>query len=62
MSRPSKWDLLVWRKSSKSINGECVEIAQNGDAVAIRDSKNRRGAVLEVSRDAWRMFLASLKA
>ena len=46
-----------WRKSSYSGNGgECVEVGQAEDAVAVRDTKDRTGAVLRFTPDAWRMF------
>lgn len=50
---------LAWRKSSHSgpEGGDCVEVAGTADAVLVRDSKNRRGAVLPLSRDAWAAFL-----
>lgn len=42
----------AWRTStySGSNGGECVEVAARGGHVLIRDSKNRQGPVLRVSR------------
>jgi hypothetical protein len=53
-----------WRKSSYSGNGggNCVEVADDTGRVLVRDTKNRDGAVLSVSADAWRAFLAERKA
>ncbi|WP_434742448.1 DUF397 domain-containing protein [Micromonospora sp. SH-82] len=51
-------ELLVWRKSSASLNGDCVEVAPMSHGVAVRDSKNPDGAVLSFSRSNWRAFLA----
>jgi threonine dehydrogenase-like Zn-dependent dehydrogenase len=49
----------VWRKSTYSGgNGSCVEIADLGMAVAVRDSKDRGGAVLVFGVGAWRGFIA----
>ncbi len=46
-----------WRTSSFSGNGgECVEVGQVRDAVVVRDSKDRAGAVLRFTADAWRTF------
>jgi hypothetical protein len=53
---------LIWRKSSYSGNngGQCVEVAVHG-VVLVRDSKNPRGAVLEVAPEMWRVFIRHLK-
>ncbi|WP_028192434.1 DUF397 domain-containing protein [Salinispora pacifica] len=48
---------LVWRKSSESLNGDCVEVASLCDGVAVRDSKNPEGAMLRFSRSEWQAFL-----
>ena len=48
---------LTWRKSSESLNGDCVEVASLPDGVAVRDSKNPEGAKLTFSRSEWRAFL-----
>jgi hypothetical protein len=48
---------LVWRKSSGSLNGDCVEVASLSDGVAVRDSKNPDGEMLRFSRSEWRAFL-----
>ncbi|ASO20783.1 hypothetical protein FHR81_001751 [Actinoalloteichus hoggarensis] len=52
-----------WRKSTYS--GEavaCVEIGQRQDHIAIRDTKNRLGGTLVVSRAAFGSFLSSVKS
>jgi hypothetical protein len=51
---------LLWRKSSTCQPSECVEVAITRDRVFIRDSKDRSGPVLEVSRDHWRTFAARI--
>ncbi|GII76358.1 hypothetical protein Sru01_13400 [Sphaerisporangium rufum] len=52
----------VWRKSSRSANSECVEVAEFGGArVAVRDSKTS-GPMLVVPDAGWRSFLAGVKA
>jgi Domain of unknown function (DUF397) len=48
-----------WRKSSFSFsNGNCVEV---GGSIAIRDSQDPEGAVLEFTPAAWKRFTASLR-
>jgi hypothetical protein len=51
-----------WRKSSFSGNGgECVEVGQAGDAVAVRDTKDRASTMLRFTLDAWRTFADQVK-
>jgi Domain of unknown function (DUF397) len=51
-----------WKKPSYSGNsGNCVEVAQLGGVVAIRDSKDETGATLVVTPDEWRAMISSLK-
>ncbi|MEU4981601.1 DUF397 domain-containing protein [Streptomyces sp. NPDC021969] len=51
---------LEWFKSSYSGSegGECVEVAQEGTAIHIRDSKAPQGHVT-VGPDAWVAFLGA---
>jgi hypothetical protein len=51
-----------WRKSARSDNDDnCVEMADNlPGMVLVRDSKDRSGATLAFTPDAWRGFLASV--
>jgi hypothetical protein len=52
-----------WRKSSYSGNsGNCVEVADLGQAVAVRDSKDREEAVLMFPADEWRAFINRLNS
>jgi hypothetical protein len=53
---------LAWRKSGASSDaGECVEVAFSSPQVFIRDSKNRAGAVLEVTSGAWRDLVERIR-
>ncbi|GII75983.1 hypothetical protein Sru01_09650 [Sphaerisporangium rufum] len=52
-----------WRTSSYTSGngGNCVEVAEFPDSIAVRDSKRRTGGHLRVSRAEWRDFLATIK-
>ncbi len=52
-----------WRKSSFSGGGgsNCVEVADAGQAIAVRDSKDAPGPILVFGQHAWRQFAANLK-
>jgi Domain of unknown function (DUF397) len=51
-----------WRKSSRSTGGQdCIEVAQADATCLVRDSKNRDGAHLAVSRQAWTAFTRHVK-
>ncbi|MFF9806687.1 DUF397 domain-containing protein [Streptomyces coeruleorubidus] len=49
-----------WRKSSYSgsSGGECVEVADLGPGVAVRDSKKPEVGMLTVSPEAYAVFVA----
>ncbi|WP_431042515.1 DUF397 domain-containing protein [Streptomyces sp. P1-3] len=50
-----------WRKSSYSSgDGQCVEIAFLGEAVATRDSKDPQGPALVFSADGWSSFVSAV--
>lgn len=53
----------TWRTSTKSIgNGQCVEAARLVDGrLAMRDSKDKSGAVLLFGQNVWRVFIARVK-
>lgn len=55
-----------WRTSSYSSSGggNCVEVGSVADGsgrVAVRDSKNRDGAVLVYDRSDWQAFLVGVR-
>jgi hypothetical protein len=54
---------LEWRKSSRSAgNGACVEVAATLDVVAVRDSKDPSGPILQFGTKTWREFVGSVRA
>lgn len=55
---------LAWRKATaSSLNGACVELAQlPGGGVAVRDSKDPDGPVLQFTAPEWQAFLQGVDA
>ena len=55
---------LNWRKTSYSSNGgaNCVEVADYGKDVFVRDTQDRTGPVLRLAPDAWRRFTGRVKS
>ncbi len=52
----------VWRKSSYSNwNNQCVEVAQAGRTIAVRDSKNPDAGYLTFTTAEWEDFLTRIK-
>lgn len=53
---------VTWRKSTRSNGqGECVEIAELTDMIAVRDSKNPTGPVLRFTQAEWQAFIDGAK-
>jgi len=54
---------VIWRKSSYSASGNCVEVASLPEGgLAVRDSKNREeGPSLVFTLSEWRAFIAGVK-
>ena len=51
-----------WRKSSYSTHvANCVEVAVASEVVAVRDTKDRAGAMLEFSATSWANFLRAFR-
>jgi hypothetical protein len=51
-----------WRKSSYSNwNNQCVEVAQAGATIAVRDSKNPDAGHLTFTTAEWQAFLNQVK-
>jgi len=55
---------VAWRKSSRSGHegGQCVEVAEAGLVVAVRDSKDPDGPKLTFGPADWRAFTGHIKA
>lgn len=54
--------LTVWRRGSRCASGSCVEVAQIGEQIAVRDSKSLDSSVLTYSREEWQTFVDGVKA
>lgn len=54
----------AWRKSTYSggNNPNCVEVGPGERFVGVRDTKNRDGGSLLVSRSTWAAFIGSITA
>ncbi|HEV2930739.1 MAG TPA: DUF397 domain-containing protein [Propionibacteriaceae bacterium] len=50
-----------WRTSSFSGGSNCVELRLLDGRVAVRDSKDRQGAVLTFTLPEWQAFLAGAR-
>ncbi|MBI1758051.1 MAG: DUF397 domain-containing protein [Actinobacteria bacterium] len=54
---------LSWKKSTASATSNCVEVADTGDLVYVRDSKAAgTGPLLTFSRAEWDAFVAGVYA
>jgi len=56
-------DSLRWRKSSFSGNGgaNCVDVADDGETIYVRNSKSPSGAVVAFTQSEWRAFISGAK-
>jgi hypothetical protein len=53
---------MRWRKARRSVgNGECVEVAEVGDSIGVRDSKDPDGPMLVYRAENWQQFLDGAK-
>lgn len=62
--RPNSSDIpgSAWRKAQLSTgNGACVEVAPAAGMVAVRDSKDPSGPILQYTRAEWYAFLDGAK-
>jgi len=56
-------DTAQWRKSSYSgtNGGSCVEAADLGGSILVRDTTDRGGVVLSISPATWQRLTATLR-
>ena len=56
-------DTAPWRKSSYSgtNGGSCVEAADLGGSILVRDTTDRGGVVLSISPGVWHRFTTTLR-
>ena len=53
---------VPWRKSSYcNTGGQCVEVAQAGSSLLVRDSADPAGSCLAFSGTAWAAFIRDIK-
>ncbi|MCG5439881.1 DUF397 domain-containing protein [Micromonospora foliorum] len=53
---------LNWKTSTRSNEGNCVEVATPTPTVMVRDSKDRQGPALAFSAGQWVNFVQGTKA
>jgi hypothetical protein len=55
-------DIELWRKSSFSQGGDCVEVAFCRPSIFVRDSKRPQGSLLTFTVAEWSAFLAGVRS
>ncbi len=53
---------ISWRRSRHCDGGACVEVAELGKMIALRESKDPDGPVITFGSDEWRTFVARIKS
>jgi hypothetical protein len=51
----------LWKKSTVSGAGSCVEVAGVGQTILVRDSRDPSGPILSFARAEWETFLAGVR-
>lgn len=54
--------MTTWRKSSYTDNGQCVEVADVGDRILVRNSNDPGAGTLKLTRRQLSDWLAGIKA
>ncbi|WP_433073902.1 DUF397 domain-containing protein [Dactylosporangium sp. CA-052675] len=52
---------IRWRRSTRCVEVNCVEVADPGTDVLMRDSKDPAGPTLGFRRDDWRAFVRAVR-
>ncbi len=53
----------TWLRSSRcGVEGQCVEVAHDGQYIALRDSKDPHGPIIRYSPVAWTAFQTAVQA
>lgn len=52
----------AWRRASFCASNECVEVAQQGDMIFLRDSAQPYGSMLRYAAEDWGSFLRGIKS
>jgi hypothetical protein len=52
---------LAWRRSSRCNTATCVEVADAGVSVMIRDTKDLNGPTIAIMQSDWNSFLAGVR-
>jgi hypothetical protein len=50
-----------WKKSSRSVESDCVEACRTESVVLVRDSKDTSGPTLAFTEGAWTSFISSIR-
>jgi hypothetical protein len=52
----------AWRKASFCASNECVEVAQRGDMIVLRDSGQPHDSMLRCAAEDWESFMRGIKS
>ena len=52
---------MRWRRSTYCADSTCVEIADAGDEMLMRDAKNKDQPFIRIDRAAWRQFVQGVE-
>lgn len=61
MTKLEQQGSLLWKKSSASGVGNCVEVAKAQEMMFVRDSKNPEGSILAFSTAEWNAVMIDVR-